>query len=303
MDLDWLRSYLAVARHRSFTSAARELHLTQPGVSRQIQKLEREVGVPLLVRGQGPLTLTPAGERFLTFAEETVERYERLLRDLRSASPMLAGELRIVASTTPGEFIVPGLVAAFTQRFPDVHAEVMITDSTTVLQELRAGRWDIGFSGVMLRGEGLRYDAIAQDEIVLIAPVDHTLAGRGEVTLDDLAGQPFIEREDGSGTLISLQRAVASQGLRLPAYRRVMVLSSTDAIISAVERGYGMGWVSSLALAHRRPGSVATLRVRGLTLRRPLYLVRQTARPLPPVPAAFADWVRDTSRTAPPATE
>ena len=154
------------------------------------------------------------------------------------------------------------------------------------------GCGDIGFVGARLPGSGLRYDVVAQDEVVLAVPVGHSFADRNEVELSDLEGQPFLEREGGSGTLRSVRQILSKNGLALPAYRVVMVLSSTQAILSAVERGYGIGWVSSLALRGARAGHVAGVRLAGVPLMRNLYLVQEKQRPLPVVAAAFAQWVR-----------
>lgn len=300
MDLAQIQSFVAVVRYRSFTQAARALHLTQPGVSRQIQRLEDELGVALLERRRGALEPTAAGWRFQQFAAELLEGYARLQHDLHTAE-LVAGELLIAASTTPGEFLVPGLVARFTALNPQVRPNIFIADSAEVLTELTERRWDIGFVGARLPGRGLHYDVIAEDEIVLAVPANHPFAGRPAIALEELAGQPFIEREGGSGTMLSARAALEARGLKLPAYRVAMVLSTTQAIVSAVQSGYGIGLVSSLALADRRADRVALVRLAELQLRRPLYMVQEERRTLPQVASAFALWVR--SLHAPPLTE
>lgn len=291
MDLAQLESFVALGRHGSFTRAAEELHLTQPAVSRHVQKLERELGRALLARRRGAIALTPAGERFLEYAREAVDRHRRMLSDLGRRAA-LAGELRIAASTTPGEFLVPGLVASFTARHPDVRPQVFIADSAEVVEELRARRSDVGFVGIELPGRDLRYHVVAGDEVVLAVPAGHPFAERGEVPLEELAGQLFLEREGGSGTLLTFRTALAERGLAPPAYRVAMVLSNTQAIISAVQNGYGIGLVSSLALRVRETERVAAVRLAGLPLRRSLFLVLEKGRPLPPAAAGFAAWVR-----------
>ena len=303
MNLEQLQSFLAIARDRSFTRAARELRLTQPGISRQIQRLEQELGVLLLQRHRGSLQLTSAGEHLLVYAEETLSRHRQLLSQLRDESAGVAGALRIAASTTPGEFIVPDLVARFTALYPEVEPEVFTTDSAQVVEELRERRWDIGFVGVRLQGRearGLRYDVVAEDEVVLAVPISHPFAARGEVAFQELAGQSFLEREGGSGTLRSVRAILARQGLALPAYRMAMGVNSTRAILSGAERGYGMGWVSSLALGPSWAGRLAAVRLTGLPLHRQLYMVQERQRPLPPAATAFADWVRREVRDVAP---
>ena len=292
MDFQKFESFLAVARHRSFTRAARELGLAQPTVSRHVQRLERELGAILFERRRDDVDLSPAGDRFRDYAESVLAGYRKLMLQMRKRPDTITGELRVVASTTPGECLVPDLLARFTQVYPDVRPEVFITDSAQAVEELRDRTRDIGFVGARLPGPGLRYDVVAQDEVVLAVPVGHSFADRNEVELSDLEGQPFLEREGGSGTLRSVRQILSKNGLALPAYRVVMVLSSTQAILSAVERGYGIGWVSSLALRGARAGHVAGVRLAGVPLMRNLYLVQEKQRPLPVVADAFAQWVR-----------
>ena len=291
MNLDQLETFLVLARCGSFTRAAAELHLSQPAVSRHIQKLEQELSVSLLTRRRGRIELSEAGERVRSYAEDVVGGHRRLVADLGDHPSRLAGDLRIVASTTPGEFLVPGLVSAFTASHPRVAPRIQIADSTEVVAQLRSRRADVGFSGVKLPGRDLVHRPIATDEIVLAVPPLHSFASRDSVELSELAGQPFLTRESGSGTHLSFLALLAEQGLELPPYRPVMVLSNTAAIVSAVSRGYGIGLVSCLALKGRGPGGPVAVRIAGLALTRRLYLVVEKDRPLPPPAASFADWV------------
>ncbi|MGD9893080.1 MAG: LysR substrate-binding domain-containing protein [Dehalococcoidia bacterium] len=293
MDLTQLRALVAVARLGSFSEAAAALRLTQPGVSRQVQKVERALGVPLFVRRRDGVTMTVAGQQVVAYAAAVLARYEQLLQELGTQPASLVGELRIVASTTPGEFIVPDLVAAFGARYPSVRSHVTITDTAAVVAALRQGPADVGFAGARLPARGLRYEAIAEDEVVLAVPTNHPLAAQETVALAELTGARFVEREGGSGTLLSLHRALAVHGLRLPSHQVVMQLSTTQAVLSAVAGGHGLGWVSSLALAGRHRERVAAVRLADLPLRRPLYLVTTRERAAASVAAAFIAWVRE----------
>lgn len=293
MNLDQLETLVVLARCGSFTRAARELHLSQPAVSRHVQKLEQELGVSLLTRRRGRIELSDAGERVRSYAEEVVGGHGRLVSDLSHEPSRLTGELRIVASTTPGEFLVPGLVSAFTASHPRVSPRIEIADSTEVAAQLRVRRSDVGFSGVKVTGRDLQYRPIATDEIVLAVPADHPFAARRTVELGELAGQPFLTRESGSGTHLSFLALLAERGLEAPRYRTAMVLSNTAAIVSAVAGGYGIGLVSCLALQRRGSGGPVAVRIAGLALTRSLYLVVERDRPLPASPAAFVEWVPD----------
>lgn len=291
MNTDQLQTFVVLARTGSFTKAAAELNLSQPAVSRHIQKLEHELGVPLLDQRRGRIELSEAGERLLTFADEVIEGRRRLMESLGHGPRALEGELRIAASTTPGEFLVPGLVAAFTKRHPRVTTQVLIADSSEVPERLRSRRYDIGFSGVELADKDLYHQEVATDEIVLAVPAKHPFAGRASVELRELAGQPFVMREPGSGTFMSFQSALRGMGAEMPPYRTVMVLSTTTAVVSAVASGFGLGLVSLMALDARGPGGPVAVRIEGIPLRRCLYLVLERERALPPAPSAFCTWV------------
>ena len=291
MEFETLESFVAVVRSGNFTKAARERHLTQPCVSRHVQRLERELGLQLLERRRGGVALTNAGRQLLEYAEESVEHKRRFLANLRSEALPLSGELRIAASTSPGEFLVPGLVAGFTSLHPQVHSQVFVADSAEVIQELRERRWDLGFIGTRFPSRGLVYEEVAQDEVVLAVPPTHPFARRTEVALAELEGQRFLEREGGSGTLSSFRSALAYRGLPFPRYQVVMVLNSTQAMLSAVGSGYGLGLVSAWALEHRSPSEIVKVRIRELPKSRPLYMVRER-RQLPAVATSFAEWVK-----------
>lgn len=291
MNLEQLETLAALARCGSFTRAAAELGCSQPAVTRHIQKLEQELGTTLLASRRGVVRLSDAGERVRAYADAVLEGRAALLAELSDRGSRLAGDLRIVASTTPGEFLVPGFVSTFTATHPRVTPRVQIADSAEVAVQLLDRRADVGFSGVRVPGHELAYREIAADEIVLAVPANHPFAGRGSVALAELEGQPFITRESGSGTQMSFLAVLAERGLAPPAYRTVMVLSTTAAIVSAVGNGYGLGLVSCLALQGRGGAGPVPVRIDGLSLQRSLYVVVEKDRPLPAVAAAFAAWV------------
>ncbi len=286
-----LVGFAAVARHVSVTAAARELGLSQPALTRQIQRLQGQLGIALLAKEGRSIRVTAAGQRFLIWSEGTLERYQSMRDELAGVSSAVEGTLIVAASTSPGEFLVPGLVSAFTAVHPLVQPEVVIRDSAGVIALLRAKAADVGFVGMRVLGNDLRYQTVGEDEIVLAVPADHPFAAWPEVGLDELAGEAFLEREVGSGTRSTFETALRDRSLPKPGYRVAMVLGNTEAVVSAVQDGYGIGLVSSLAIRARAPGRLVTVRLRGLSLRRSLYMVQFAAGDLPVSAVRFIEWV------------
>jgi DNA-binding transcriptional LysR family regulator len=291
VDFAWLTAFVTVAREGGFSRAAEVLHVSQSGISRQVQRLERELGAVLLERG-GAVRLTAVGQRVLIHTEAALAAREAMTA--AAAAGALAGPLRIAASTTPGEYLAPELVAGFVREHPKVEPHVLILDTVAVEEEVRAGRCDLGFVGARLDPRGLRYRAVLDDEVVLAVPADHPLAKAGSIALADLVGLPFLDREGGSGTAASVRRVLKDRGLALPDYRPVMTLGSGAAIVAAVERGLGVGWVSTLALNGRDPGRVAAVRLAGVHLARSLFMIESTTTRGSPAADAFARRVEES---------
>lgn len=207
----------------------------------------------------------------------------------------LRGVLRVAASTTPGQFLVPTLVAGLVERYPEIEAEIAIMDSESVAADASDGGCDVGFMGTKIPSRRLHYTVVAEDEIVLAVPSMHRFAGRHSIALAELAGERMLARESGSGTRASVLRAMKERGFKFAAPQVAMVLGTTEAVVSAVEQDHGIGWVSSLALQHRDQSRVALVRVRELPIVRPLYLVHPPRSSLSPVASVFVDWVSEAA--------
>jgi DNA-binding transcriptional LysR family regulator len=295
MQLRALAAFLTVAECMSVTAAAEGLGLTQPGLSRQIQKLEHEVGMLLFTRSRDGLQLTPAGERFRDFAEDVTARYRILMEDLGRDVEPLTGRLHVFASTVPGEFVLPPLIAQFTSLHPGVQAVVSIADSSQAIEALRDRQCDLAFVGAHINHASLRFDPVAEDEVVLAVPTSHPLAHGTPISVSALEQQRFIGREDGSGTIMSVRRVLAAHGAELPPHRVVMTLSTTRAIISAVRAGYGIGFVSTLALREPEADGVVAVRFANMEIRRALFMVRNERRVSSRIARQFAAMVLEQS--------
>lgn len=281
----------AVADTGSVTGAAERLGRSQPTLSRQVQRLEADLGTPLLERHPLGMQLTPAGERVSQFARERLAAEDALRAELREGASELRGVVRILASTTPGEYLVPQLVAGFSELHPAVRVEVEVADSAAVPGAVLDRRADVGFAGRANPDERLTHAPVVPDEIVLAVPGTHPLASHEAVPLSALAGERLIWREDGSGTQRTFMEALAGAGYALPAGSSTASLGSTQAVVSAVQAGLGIGVVSHRAVVAHPGEQVVAVRLADVPIRRHLWLVYETGRPRPSPQAAFITFV------------
>ena len=294
MNLEHLRTLVSITEQGSLSAAAREKRVSQPAVTKQVQRMEAELGLTLLVRGpRRKAELTPAGERVLAFAEATLARFEMLERELATLRSIGGGTLTLAASTIPGEYVLPALLAAFRAEVPQVDVKMTISDTADVATRLLADMADVGVIGSTIRRRGLRLERLVGDEVVLVVPPDHPFAGRDRVGVDSLDGEPLILREEGSGTRRSVETALAAAGENLPQEHGALVLGSTQAILRAVEQGLGMGFVSARASAQAQDdGHLACVRLEGMDLFRDLYLAYRPQRAGDPLVARFLGFAR-----------
>jgi DNA-binding transcriptional LysR family regulator len=294
MNLDHLRTLIAIVEQGSLSAAARTRRISQPAVTKQVQRMETELGLALLVRGpKRQVELTPAGERVLTFARETLVQWEALKRDLAAVKEVGQGTLVLAASTIPGEYMLPGLLAGFRAEYPQVDVRTTVSDTEDVATKLLSDEADVGFVGSTLTRPGLRLERLVGDEVVLVVPPDHAFARRESVTVEELRGASLILREEGSGTRRSVEAALAAAGHSLPWDRVALNLGSTQAILQAVTQGLGLGFASARAAAQgQAAGRLACVRIAGVDLRRDLYLAYLPGRAGDPLVARFLDFAR-----------
>lgn len=298
VDVAQLRALRAVAEAGSITAAAGVLGMSQPGLSRLIERVEDELQTTLLVRGRRGAELTEDGHKFLEFARSTLGAYDTLRASIgRNRSHSGGGELlKVVASTTPGEFLLPRIASDFAAQFPGVAIDTLIADSATVAGLLLSQEYDVGFSGNQASYDTLRYVAVASDEIVLAVPASHRFASVGFVELSQLAGERILRRENGSGTYEAVSRVLEASGEELPNGAPELTLGSTQSVMSAVDAGLGVGFVTLRAIEHYAPSRVVGLRFRDTPVKRELYLVYEPERDISESATEFIRFVEDEAR-------
>ena len=279
MNLEYLKTYIEVVRLGSFSEVARRLGISQPAVSFQIQKLERDLGVRLVDRSQKAVTMTEAGKRLLSFAKSIEGEWSHLQQDLDQLREEVTGELTVAASTIPAEFLLPPILGEFKTLHPQVTARVVVSDSLTVISGVRDGAYEVGFCGIVPEGQELEPVKISEDEIVLVVFPEHPFAGRKQVSVTELEGEALIFREETSGTQQSLEALLSRAGLSLKKWVPHLILGSTQAVVSAVEARAGIAFVSNLAIKKSLAlGLVRQVAIDNLKLSRDFYCICRRER-------------------------
>lgn len=225
-----LKVFCTVARHLSFTQAARQLGVTQPAISLHIQELEQEFAVQLFERHSNHIELTAAGEILLRHAQSILQGYERLHYDMRVHAHGLSGELAIGASTTIARYILPECLASFTTRFKQIKVKLIGGSSREIMQAVDGHVVDLGLVESHNRLPHLRYTPIVRDEIVLLAPTTTKWRMVDAMSIDELKIQPLVMLTDDCDTTSTIAAHLAGQGLLLSQFNIVMQLADEESV-------------------------------------------------------------------------
>ncbi len=289
VSLRQLRTFEAVARLKSFSRAAEELHVTQPTVSKQIRLLHEEVGLPLLEQIGKKVFLTEAGEQlYATCADwlETWGRFEQTIADLKGIKQ---GRLRIAAVTTT-KYFMPRLLGPFCAQYPGIDIALEVVNRDRLLERLARNQDDLYIMGVPPEGLDIEREPFLENPLVVLAPASHPMARRKRIPFGDLANEPFIVRERGSGTRLTVERVFQERNVPL---KIKMELGSNEAIKQAVAGGLGLALLSQSTLSlDPSQTEVKALNVEGFPIKRSWYVVRPRDKQLSVVAKAFLDFLR-----------
>ena len=290
---DYLKTFLTVAKTRSFSVAAKELNLTQGAVSHHIAALEEYFDAELIKRATNGVEPTDAGAILAKAAEKILSEVEQAKVEISSTKHKLAGTIRIDASTIPGEHIIPSLVAEFQKLYPEVKFKIKAQDSINSLVDLQAGEVEFAAVGT-LNGYVDKVDAIevGEEELALTVPVGHELANHKSVKVNEILKFPYINREETSGTRKEIEKMLQKAGIPPSKLQTTLELGSTESVMTAVSEGRGVSIISSIASKKgQAAGLVKVLRLEGVDSCRKLYLAR-SKKPLVKVSEAFWEFCK-----------
>jgi LysR family transcriptional regulator, low CO2-responsive transcriptional regulator len=286
MDFDQLETFLAVARHLSFSRAADKRFRTQPAISSQIRLLEEEVGAKLLDRSGGKVSLTASGKLFLKFAEELMESRKAMLSGIAETERVPRGEIIVGANEGTCLHILPEVFAEFKKQYPDVNISITRSDYARILESVLDNSVDFGVVSLPVDDARLKVVLIHRDELVIIVPPQHPLAGKKSATVAEAAKFALVVPKGGH-TRDALEDLFFEHKLK-PRY--IMELDSSELLKRFVAADAGIGFIArSNVLEDVRASALTTVSISDATIRRDLALVFRKDKSLSRAALAFID--------------
>jgi DNA-binding transcriptional LysR family regulator len=285
-----LQVFEAIVRLGSFTRAAEEMFLTQPTVSMQIKKLTDAVGLPLFEHVGRNVEPTEAGSELYDACRRMFETLSNLEMKFADLKGLKTGRLRISGITT-AKYLAPEMLGGFSRLYPGIDLALKVTNRHNIIERMHANEDDLYIMGQTPKDEEVESHIFAPNPLVVIAPRDHHLVGKKNISLEELAEEPFIMREHGSGVRDLIFRIFDAKGLR-PNIR--MELGSNEAIKYAIVGGLGLSVTSLHGLSlEGTDGPVTILDVEGFPILRHWYIVYPKGKELSLVAKTFLDFAAE----------
>jgi DNA-binding transcriptional LysR family regulator len=225
-----LQVFQAVATRLNFTRAASELFISQPAVTKHIHELESQLKIKLFERNGSKITLTQAGQLLLVHTKQILEAYRNLEFDINALAGRHSGILRLGASTTLAQYVLPPILAAFHNKLPDVQVTLTVNNTEQIEQLLQNKIIDLGVIEGYSKNTAIRYSEFLKDEIVLVSSLKNTFVKSGSILPQQLKEIPLLLREPGSGTLEVIGHALKAAGMSLSDLKSEMQLGGSESI-------------------------------------------------------------------------
>lgn len=281
-----LRLFLAVAESRSITAAARAVHITQPTASAQLREMTLAVGMPLYEVVARRVRLTEAGQELARTARSIADEWNGFSERIDGLKGLTRGRLRVAVVST-AEYFIPRLLGSFCTTHPGIDIALEVQNRDGVVARLGEHRDDLYIMSTPPAHVDLEATAFMPNPLVVIAATGHPLTRRRQLLLQDLAAQPFILREKGSGTRMSIDKHFRKHRFK-PEIR--MELGSNEAIRGVVGGGLGLSVLSRHALGGSTAETgVVELKVSGFPVQSQWYVVHARGRRLSPVATVFRE--------------
>lgn len=269
-----LKVFCTVAETKSFSKASEIIHLTQPAVSLQIQALEELYETKLFDRSSSSVTLTKAGKVLYKYAKNILSLYADAEKQIGELTGLVKGSISIGASTTIGNNLLPNIIADFKKTRPKIKVHMLVGNTKRITEFLNSGNIDFGLVEGDVSKQKIKSEPLIKDELVVIVPSFHPWAKRKDISILEIMKEPFIFREEGSGTRQTIEKYLSSHGITVQNMMISTVLGSTVAIKEAVESGLGVSIVSRWSVRkERKYGTLKHLSIKEEKIMRDFSLI------------------------------
>lgn len=277
-----LKAFYSVAKNLSFTRAAKELFVSQPAITKHINELERQYSVRLFDRTGGKIMLTDAGRLMLEHCSRILDEYNRMEYDMNLLNERSSGHISIGASTTVAQYVLPQILAEFTERFPQIEVSLTNGNSRDIENALLNHDIDLGMVEGITHSAGLQYEPFLEDELVAIIKQSGNESMPEEITPQELCRQPLVIREQGSGTLEVIETELEKHGIRPQELNIRIRLGSTEAIKAFLRHSRSMGIVSVFSVREELArGVFRVIDIAGLNFSRHFCFVASAGKDSP----------------------
>lgn len=296
-DLRQLEIFQKIVELGSFSKAAEAVFLAQASVSERISTLESMVGTRLLDRLGRKIVPTKAGELLYKHAVLLQDMKRTACLEMQDFLGIKKGEIDIGGSTIPGEYILPKIIGHFLRKHPLVSITLSVSNTSDIEARVLNSNLELGVVGSKDSHRNLIYHELWEDELVLTVPARHHLAKKRTVSLEEIANEPFILRQVGSGTLKIMENYLKTSGSKnTDSFHVVARFGTSTAVKEGTKAGLGISILSSRAVdTELKTGIIKALRLKGLSMFRNFYLIRDRRRIASPLCQAMIDFLLATS--------
>ena len=295
MDFKKLEVFCKVYELKSFSKAALQSYLTQPTVSGYIAFLEEVFGTKLFDRLGKQISPTKAGETLYTYAKKILATKEEAEKDINLLLGRKKGKLKLGGSTIPGQYILPSFLGRFKSTYPGCKISLSIGDTKQIVHMTLNGEIEIGAVGAKFNIPKLNFQSFAKDELILAVSSDNPLSEIPHMDLNALKKVPFILREPGSGTRMTMERILGEKGIDVSEMNIVAELGSTEAVRQAVMAGIGVSILSKRAVEIEiNTGLIKEIKLDDIEIKRDFYLVYHNQKTLSPLAIAFLEFLEES---------
>lgn len=264
-----LKVFQSVAKNLSFTKAPQELFISQPAITKHVQELETAYQTRLFDRQGSKISLTESGKLLLEHCERILEDYKRLEYEMHLLHNEYTGELKLGASTTIAQYVLPAMLGGFIGKFPEVSLSLMNGNSREIEVALQEHRIDLGLVEGVFRLPNLKYTTFLEDELVAVIRTNSKLPVGEEITPEELLDLPLVLRERGSGTLDVFERALQQHNIKLSSLKVLMYLGSTESIKLFLEHTDSLGIVSVRSIGRELySGQLRVVEIKSMPMQR-----------------------------------